>query len=378
MKTLWFKAAVSLCGAFLSAAPAAADRCRTIQVLSAEANVPVIGMEDIAVDGGRGVAYLSAYDRRSESGAANAADPTLSGIFRLSLADLDRAHDDGAPVTVEALSADWTGGATFRPHGISLFIDDSGRRTLFVVNHRDRAGGGAKSVEIFDIVDDRMVHRQPGGTVLGSALCSPNDVAAVDRDRFLVTLDHGSCTWWERLSEDVFSLPRAGVAYYDGTELRPVADRMLFANGIVLGRSGDESAGRVFVSATREKAIRVYDAEGLLQATSPIHEPLMRIPLDGGPDNLSWGPDGRLIVAVHPALFRLGLFLKGLFGVSSAPSRIVALTPGVSGGDRQVLFADDGSRLPAATVGVVERGRLLIGAVAGDRLGLCDGLGRRG
>lgn len=373
MKMLRLVALVPALAGLVSPHQVLANHCRPVPVVTADAGIPVVGMEDIAIDAEHGVAYLSAYDRGRSRAAAKAADPAATGILRLSLDAIDRDPDGRTPLRVENLSREWEGAATFRPHGISLFRDDEGGRTLFVVNHRDEAGGGAKAIEVFDIDGERLVHRGAAGTIEDAGLCSPNDIAALDHERFLVTLDRGGCSRWQRLAEDVLSLPRAGVAYYDGNTLKPVADGILFANGIVTGSSdSDASAGKVFVAATREKAIRVYDAAALLSATAPLREPLMRLPLDSGPDNLSWGPDGRLIAAVHPDLFRLALFLKGLFGVSAAPSRLVALEPAGLDSEPEILFEDDGLRLSAATVGVVEDGRLLIGSVAGDRLGVCD------
>ena len=77
--------------------------------------------EDVQIDRARGLAYVSLFDRMAS--AKN--EPTGPGdILRL---DLTRT-----PPEAKSALAD---GPELHPHGISLFIDQTGHRYLFVINH---------------------------------------------------------------------------------------------------------------------------------------------------------------------------------------------------------------------------------------------------
>jgi len=329
--------------------------CRAVAPTVVASGEGIAGPEDIAVDHAAGVAYVSAYDRRTEA---------KGGIYRLDLeGDL---RDD---VAVADVTADWPAERPFHPHGISLFVGADGRKSLFVINHRI-GGAGRSTVEVFDIVDDALVHRGEEGTISHPLICFPNDLAAVGESSFFVTNDHG-CGGPGRIVEDVLGLERAGVVYYDDGSAREVARGLAFANGIAIGPPGDDDQpARLFVAATREKAVNVYDVDALLGGLEATEAPMAAIGLDGGPDNLSWLPDGRLLVAAHPSLFRLWLHLLW-GGPEKTPSRLVAVDPAAPEQEPALVYADDGSEFSAATAGAAHRGRLLIGAVTGDRLVVC-------
>lgn len=324
--------------------------CRTVAVTAQ--GRPVMGIEDLVVDAPRGQAVLSAYDR---SAAPDSATPDRAGggLYLLPLAGLWA----GATAEAVELSAGFHPDGGFRPHGIDLRAEPDGSRSLLAINRRM---DGRTVVEHFTLDGDTLRHR---GTVDSPLLCRANDVAFLDGERFLFTGDHGACGWAGVAVENVLNLRRGFVGLVEGDTARVLAAGIGFANGLV----PDPAADRLFVAATRERAVLVYRLSALLDGSGV--EPLERIAVPGGPDNLSRSPDGRILAAVHPSLFALALHRYDLPGGATAPSRIVALRP--DGAD--VLLDDDGHGLSAATVAAVWGDRIIAGSVMSDRLLLCDG-----
>jgi hypothetical protein len=91
--------------------------------------------EDIQIDRERGFAYLSVIDR----GALAAGGDVQGKIMRLDL--------NGNTWRVEPAIIDPPG--HFRPHGLSLFVDDNDLRSLVVINHPVDRGVGTEHVELF-------------------------------------------------------------------------------------------------------------------------------------------------------------------------------------------------------------------------------------
>ncbi|MEX0915091.1 MAG: hypothetical protein WDZ60_04290, partial [Wenzhouxiangellaceae bacterium] len=172
------------------------------------AGVP--GPEDITLHPDRALALISSFDRR----AAVDGNVRPGGIHAWAL-----DGSMGAPVNLTPDAGD-----DFRPHGISLYVGPDGRATLFVVNHPGESLFGvqpegesdrpAHTIEVFDFDPDlyadrgRLTHRT---THAHLSMISPNDVVAVDHERFYFTNDHGSAPGWKRKLEDYLRLPWASV-----------------------------------------------------------------------------------------------------------------------------------------------------------------------
>ncbi len=99
-----------------------------------------------------------------------------------------------------------------------------------------------------------------------------------------------------------------------------------------------------------------------------LHNLLDRpVTLPGGPDNLTWGPEGELVVALHPSKVQIAAYLHGLSG--AAPTRIVGVTS-----DRRVeVLLDDpsGDLFSGATVAVLRAGVLGAGSAVDAGVLLC-------
>ncbi len=340
------RGALPACVLLLGWMGSALAQCRTVEITAG--GRPVVGIEDLAVDGASRRVLLSAYDRLAEPDAAR------GGLFAVPLDALDADRAEAVELTA-AFRPD--GG--FRPHGIALRAEPDGTRSVLAVNRRH---DGTTTVERFTLDGTTLHHR---GTVESPLLCRANDVAFLDGERFLFTGDHGGCGRAAAALEDALDLRRGVVGLVEDGGARVLAGGVGFPNGLLPDREAD----RLYVAATRERAVLVYRLSALLGGSETV--PVARIPMPGGPDNLSRGVggslDGRLLVAVHPSLPALALHRYGLPGGATAPARVVALGP--EGVD--TLFDDDGRLFSAATVATAWGGRLIAGSVMSARLLLC-------
>src|SRR5512135_3197286 len=200
--------------------------------------------EDITIDHAAGVAFVSSQRRRDEKTGKiwlRPEDQPGGALFALDLS--------GEQVAKRLLTDHDALGFPFHPWGISLFCGQNGERRLLVINHR---GSDDHAVEAFDVEGGRLRH---AGTVRDPEhLIGPNDLVALDGDRFYVTNDHGARRALLQLLESGAALPWSTVAFYDGSHFHTVAKRIVHANGIAL----DHARRRLYVAAVRSKQIYDY------------------------------------------------------------------------------------------------------------------------
>jgi arylesterase/paraoxonase len=353
--------------ALLAPGIARAASCDVAQVLAADTREALRGVEDIAVDREAGIAYLSANDRWTVDGEVGGpiSRTTQGGLYALRLADLREATPPRLVAT--PLTRDFAVETDFHPHGIDLHIAPNGGRTIFAVNHRflrDARGHWRQenTIEIFDVRSTALAHR---ASVAHPLIVTPNDVAAAGADAFFVTNDHGEAGGIGRVFEDLFGRGLGSVVQVDLS--RPPAERVRiavagisFPNGVAL------SADRRFVhvAASRDKAILTYDI--LRPNLTP-----KKFTLGFGPDNLSWGPDGKLYVAGHSNLLRFALYAKTAiwrWGVRTSPSAVARVD---ASGKVETVFEDDGDKLAGASAAAATDRLTLVGTVFSDRIGVC-------
>jgi arylesterase/paraoxonase len=307
--------------AFAQPPPLPSDRCRVIE--------GVTGAEDIAIDAADGLAFLSATDRFAPKGRPAGQD----GLYVLRLAD--KAYRltklAGAP-------------ADFHPHGISLFRGKDGALTLLAINH---LSDGTSSVVVFDV-------RTAGGTVsltarrtvAGPLMQSPNDLAAVDTDRFYVSDD------------------RAGkLLYFDGKTFQDAATGLKTANGVAI--SPDQA--HVYVAETTGRDVRSFSRD----AATGVLSPEGRVPIAGAPDNIDVGPDGGLWVAVHPDVLAFMAYFRDR-AAKPSPSQVfrVAVERGVPA-SASLVYANAGDQIGAASVGAIAGRQLFIGTTLDSKVLAC-------
>ncbi len=302
------------------------------------------GTEDITIDPGTGLAYISVDDRRA-AGQGKAVQGAIYGF--------DTRSGTSSPFKLTGdLPFD------FHPHGIGLFR--GGDKRLFVVNHRL----DGHFVEIFRVHRDGLVHLE---SISGSLMHSPNDVAAVGTRAFYVTNDHGSASPSGRKFEDYLQLKRSYVLYYDGATFRKVAGGLGYANGVAVSNDG----GEAYVASSVGRNLRVYGRDketGALSVRSTIGTGF-------GSDNIEVDSDGSLWVAGHP---RMITFLRHAADATVlSPSRVVRIKLDSHGrASIREVFQDDGMKISAASVAAPFPGGFLVGAVFDERFLVCTTSGR--
>lgn len=242
-------------------------------------------------------------------------------------------------------------GALFSPHGLDVDRRDD-RWQLLVVNH-----GGRESIEYFELRasegEPLLVWRgcvvTPDGTSLDDvvALSSggfwathihPRDAAFASLLKALLGTDVGHVLEWT---------PRRGFATVPGTDAR-------MPNGIE--RSADET--ELFVAA--------YLGGEVLRIDAGSGELLARVRVEA-PDNLTWGEDGRLLVAsrdVDLAALRSCQHLQA--GACGPGFRLLALDP--SSLAPELLLEHEGAPMAGVTVARQVDGSYWLGSAAGDRI----------
>ncbi|MCS5637764.1 MAG: hypothetical protein NZ990_14685 [Myxococcota bacterium] len=243
--------------------------------------------------------------------------------------------------------------AGFSPHGIDLEAFPGRGLRLLVVNH-----GGREAVEFF------AVERTPSGTEISWRGCAPappdaflNDVVNLPDGGFLVTqmMSRGEPLWGLVKSSMGFDTgfvyewqPGHGYAVVPGTSAP-------FPNGIELS----PDARRLYLNVYSPGEVRQIDrttGESLGTADVP------------SPDNVTWGSDGRLLVASHRGGLSDQLACMDLEqGACGMEFAVVAVEPETM--ETETLLLRAGPPMGAGTVALdLGDGELLIGSFASDRM----------
>lgn len=294
---------------------------------------PVVGVEDVAFEPASRTLFLSAYDRRAVERAKG--EPPAGGLYAVKVEALK-----GREAAVEDLLAPKLG-APARPHGLDVRALEAGVVRVAVVNRafvEDGRGGWRRRPEI-NLLDIGPDAAALAGRVLGPRLCRANDVAFQDADSLIVSFDRGVCV--EDGREPVGG-PALGLVGLDGSVARQDAP-VRFPNGVAA------TPAAVWIAGTLDAQISTSDGA-------------RRIALPGAPDNLTLDPQGRIIAALHPQLWRFALYRFAWPGFDRAPSRIVRYDP--QRGSLRVLFDDPGGAVfSGATGAVVVEDQLVVAGV---------------
>lgn len=321
----------------------------TIEEVDANCRVikAVPGPEDIVIDRARGFAFVSATDRRvlMAGGAESAA--LRGGIY---LIDLNVPPDQWTLVPVTPASPE-----SFRPHGLGLFIDEAGERSLFVVNH---PAGGSDEVVILDVDGrGRLSYRR---TVSDPLMTNLNDVQPVGRARFYATNDHAAET--SRALQDFLMLDRTNLVYFDGSQARVAAEGLTYANGVNVSSDGKE----IYVAETLDRALRVYRRElgsGDLELTEIVQ-------LDAGADNIDVLEGGDLLIGAHPKILDFASHAEDPSTLS--PSQVIRVSRGEDGNwSARTLYLNRGDQVSGVATAAGYRDMMLLGPVFQSRIVAC-------
>ena len=302
------------------------EDCRRVDLTDRATGAPIRGAEDLALlpDGQRIV--LAAHDR---------SDPTRpdGGLYILGLWALRSVSS----LELENLVPVARRSRPFRPHGIA--VSDDGRRLALV----NRPAPRSAEIEIGDLTRRGWLFQN---RITGAALCRANDVDFVQNQReteaLTVTLDRAHCG--PSIGDLLPGSTTGRMALWDDGGFRIIRDGLAFPNGLSGG----------YVAETRKNRV-----------LRPRGEPI-RLP--GGPDNITRIDRTNLLIAVHPSLRRLWLYLNGI--LPTAPSRIVRAH--VLTSEVEVLFDDpQGAIFSGATSAILTEDLLVAGSVGDQGLLVC-------
>jgi hypothetical protein len=245
-------------------------------------------------------------------------------------------------------------------HGLDV-IQRGSVIEVYQVNHAPEhgsgAGAGRESVEVFEVdLAPSGPQLRWRGAVLGPAWLGGNDLCALPQGGFAITNFcypgpegvkmgmaggiNGNVLEWRNRDE--------GWRIVEGTDLN-------FPNGIALAPSGDA----YFVAAWgAKKLVRVPHADP--------HGSRVEIPMEGMIDNITWTPDGAMLLCVQiddPA----ALFAKvAQTGKVDGPFQAVRVDPVTL--ETMILVADHVPGFFATTVLQVAPGEVWASSAMGDRM----------
>ncbi len=293
--------------------------------------------EDMQIDRERGFAYLSLIDRRTLAQGGDA----QGWIGRLDL-------NADTPVVEPALIDP---PAHFRPHGLSLHIDDERQRTLVVINHPVDRGVGAEHIERF--IEETPGRFRHAGTFTDPLIARPNDLVAVGPGQYYIANDSPPNSG--ELTNLVF-------VDADTKTARTVAGDIRSGGGINASPDGRT----LYVAETGGNALRILTrnpADGSVTTTADID-------LGTSPDNIDVAADGSLWIGAHSSLLALVMhFITG----ADAPTQILRVVPDATGGAIiKEIYMNRGDEISAGSVGVTDGNRLLIGSITARRILVCE------
>jgi hypothetical protein len=317
------------------------NQCARVTLIDEATGAEITGAEDLDIDREASRIFISAYDRRGAEAAAARGEKAVpqGGLYAIEIAAL---ASGAVSFELRSLVEPSVIEGGLRPHGIA-FDRDSGELAFINRGYANDGKAWRREINLVTFDPDR-----PQSIETLRADCAANDLAS-QNGRWILTLDHGGCGWRAAL-EDITGARSGRVVNDKGEALQ---SGLGFANGAVTAPDGG-----IVVAATREQTLHIFNGEGNA----------LLLKLNAAPDNLTLSDEGRIIAAVHPKLFSLGLQRK--LGVGRSPSRVVEID--LATGDEVVLFDDPkASRISAATAAIRAENLLVIGSVIDGGLVVC-------
>jgi len=302
---------------------------------SIERSVGLPGVEDMQISYEDDFMLLSSDDRAGRrDGAAKQGH----------LYYIDLSHTSFEPIQ---LTSDLK--IPFYPHGISMIRSAPQVYKVYAVNHVN----GSHSIEVFDLYKDSLIHIQ---TLKDASMLSPNDIVALDEERFYFTNDHGYTKGIGKLGEEYLGWAVSNVVYFDGTSYREVADGIAYANGINL----DVKRNLLFVASPRNFLVKVFQRK-----ESGDLEFIEDIDCGTGVDNIEFAPDGKIWIGGHPSLLTFTAYANGDTPIS--PSEIITIDyRNVGEYNKEIIFLHNGNNISASSVAVAYNDYIFVGNVMDD------------
>ena len=319
--------------------------------------------EDIEIDYERGYAYLSIQDR-----AALIRGEMVQGrIVKINLNKKPYEITSALNKQPEHL----------RPHGISLHIDNRGKRHLAIINHPKNRGIEPENIDLFSEENNGVFKYVE--TISDPLFQSPNDLLLVSKNQFYVGNDKGGETSLDKIQENL-GRPMSNIAYFDGNSTSVAAKNLSQVSGINISK--DQNL--IFASETTAKRISVFHRNMDNGTLKKIH----RIKLDGSPDNINVSEDNSLVVATIPKVMALIQHFIALQKgeIKPSPSQVIQIKYKttvehddstlrelkVRDLEKNELFMSDGTDISTASVGAILDNRLFIGSIDDNKILICD------
>ncbi len=302
----------------------------------------VAGTEDLAIDRDNGLLFISSTDRWKQQVSENSED----GIYLLDL------NSNALPQKMQT-----TYKGDFHPHGIS-FLRKSNQDYLFAINHNQQGN----FVEVFQIENNRLIHIN---SFQHKLMCCPNDLVAVDIDKFYVTNDHGAAKGVSRVLEDYLRIANSYVLYFDGNQFKKVYKNLNYANGINLSRDGS----LLYVTETTGRRLSVLERDPLsgglqLKFTKQF---------DTGLDNITIDDDNNLWIASHPKLLKFVGHAADSATVS--PSQVLKLSPlGNTDFKLEEMYLNNGEQISGSSTALYYQGKVYVGVVFESKLMIANSI----
>ncbi|NNL86234.1 MAG: hypothetical protein HKP27_11305 [Myxococcales bacterium] len=249
-------------------------------------------------------------------------------------------------------------GESIAPHGIHVGAGPGGKDQLLVVNHAKR-----ESIEIFQIMDADAYEPSVSwrGCVVAPEHVWLNDVAALPSGGFVASHMTPRGTTVEALLEidDAPELQGHVLEWTSESGWQKVAGTEgKLANGLQVSADGSIIYINYYLG---DEVVAIERSTGKKLWTAAVE----------GPDNSSWTPDGKLLVASHRAELKDVLACHdGEAAFCGIRFGVVSIDPAT--GETEELFAGEGEPFGGATVAVDVGDRLYLGSFAGERVGYID------
>ncbi len=297
--------------------------------------VPIPGAEDMQVSREDHFMIISSDDRAGRRDQ----QPEQGGLYFLDLKN---------PMSTPQLLTNRENASTpFYPHGISMIKIDSAKYKIYAVNHPDEE---VHLLESFILENGQLTADK---IYVDDLIFSPNDIVAIDQERFYFSNDHGYASGFKKLAEDYLGLKASNVIYFDGENFREVASGIAYANGI----NYDPVRALLFLASPRDFLVKVYHAESNGDLTF-----IEDIPCGTGVDNIEFGEDGKLWIGCHPNLIHFGEYAKGK--KETSPSEIITIDyRGKGDYSIEKIYEDDGGNMSGSTVAPTYQDLIFVGNV---------------
>ena len=255
----------------------------------------------------------------------------------------DWGDPDCAPPTV----------AQFAPHGIGLGVRGDGALQLLVINH-----GGRESVEFLKVEQSNEgLALRWHGCVEAPGHAFFNDIVTRRDGGFWATdMIPKNRQVWSMLTGALFGANTGKVYRWtpDGGFFVEPGSEMPFPNGIEKGPDEDV----LYVASFLGDDVRRLDLKrGEITATAKVKRP----------DNLTWSPDGRLLVASNTdSFFELMKCRDVPVGACGAAFEVVSIDPQTMA--EFVTLAHRGAPIGGVSVALRVRDDVFLGSSTGDRI----------